>query len=103
MTEPRWEWVDTIFGLVIGVLTTVMGMIGWITPRLTRLDEKLDKKYQALHMEMDRKVDEVHSRVSPLAEDVAALMAHQEGDRERLAAIDAKLGRIEEHLLNGKR
>lgn len=103
MADPKWEWMDTTFGLIVGVFTTIAGMIGWINPRLTRLEDKLDKKHQALQVEMDRKVDEVHSRVSPLAEDVAALMAHQEGDRDRLAAIDGKLDRIEAYLLNGKR
>ena len=103
MAEPKWEWMDTTFGLIVGVFTTVAGMIGWINPRLTKLEDKLEKKCQTLQAEMDRKVDEVHSRVSPLAEDVAALLAHQDSDRDRLAGIDAKLGRIEEHLMNGKR
>lgn len=99
MADPKWEWVDTIFGIIVGTFTTIVSMVGWINPRFTKMDEK----HQALRVEIDRKVDEVHSRVSPLAENVAALMAHQEGDRDRLAAIDLKLGRIEEHLLNGKR
>lgn len=96
--NPKWEWVDTIFGMMTGVFSAIGIMTGWTSRKFTVLHERHDK----LRNDMDGKVDELHARVTPLAESVAGLEAHHEGFRDRLKAIDEKLGRIENHLMNGR-
>lgn len=88
---PKWEWMDTIFGWIVGAVSTVAAMLGWFNPKITRLDQ-----------EFDQKIADVHERVTPLAEEVAALSAHHENDRELLRSMNAKLDGIEKYLRNDR-
>lgn len=87
MEQPKWEWMDSVFGMLIGAISTIVGLTGWIS-----------RKFEVMRTDFDQEVVALHERVTPLAEDVAALMAHHESDRERLQSIDKKLDRIEEFL-----
>lgn len=97
--QPKWEWLDALFGMILGVFTTIATMTGWTSRRFNKVEER----HHRLRETMDAQVDDVRARMNLLNEDVAALMAHHESDRERLQSIDKKLDRIEEFLRNGKR
>lgn len=97
--QPKWEWFDAIFGMVTGALSSMAIMMGWISRQFGRVHER----HHQLRADLDAQIDDVHGRATALGEDVAALMAHHESDRERLQSIDKKLDRIEEFLRHGKR
>lgn len=88
--EPKWEWVDTVFGVIVGVITAVLSMLGWISPKLAKIEER----HQELRDDMDEKIEMAHARVTENAQEIARLRAHREDDQRRLKGIDEKLDRI---------
>lgn len=42
MTDPRWEWFDTITGAVVGAFTAVAAFFGWFTGKLREQNERID-------------------------------------------------------------
>lgn len=85
--QPKWEWMDSLFGMILGAISAIVGLTGWI-----------NRKFEQMRTKHDADIVALYERVTPLAEDVSALMAHHESDRERLQSIDKKLDRIEEFL-----
>lgn len=90
MYDPKWDWIDTVFGIIAGAITAIISLLGWINPKL----DKLEKKAHDLKDEMDAKVEAVHERVTENAQEIARLRAHREDDQRRLEGIDKKLDRI---------
>lgn len=90
--NPKWEWMDSIFGMIVGTIATILGMLGWINPKFAQVNRDLDEK-----------ISDVHARITINDQHIATLKAHHERDRDQLQSIDEKLDRIEEFLRNGKR
>ena len=78
--QPKWEWMDSAFGMIVGAITSIVGLMGWINRKLETM--------QASH---DHEVTTLHERVTPLMEDVAELRAHHESKMQRLANIEASM------------
>lgn len=88
--EPRWEWIDTILGIIGGAVSTILGMVRWLGPKFT----KMEQTTQALRNDTDKKINLVHDRITEHVEEIARLRAHREDDQRRLESIDKKLDRI---------
>lgn len=91
MEQPKWEWVDTIFGTILGVLGAVATMTGWTGSKFTKEEEAREK----LRKDMDEKIASLHERVTPLASEVAELRAHHEAKMQRLVTIEASIREID--------
>lgn len=89
--QPRWEWMDTIFGAVLGVISAVATMTGWTGRKFKEVEEAQDKMEQAF----DHKISSLHARVTPLLADVAELRAHHEAKMQRLATIETSIRAID--------
>lgn len=90
MLDPKWEWVDTVFGIIVGAISTVIGLVGWISPKL----KELKGMTHDLRSDTDVKIEAVHERVTENAQEITRLSAHREDDQRRLKTIDEKLDRI---------
>lgn len=89
--QPKWEWMDTIFGAVLGVFGAVATMTGWTGRKFTDVHQAQD----LLRKDMDQKIADLHERVTPLAEDVAELRAHHEAKMQRLVTIEGSMREID--------
>lgn len=92
--QPKWEWVDTVFGLIVGMITTVMGMLGWISPKL----QKIDEQAQALRDRMAELEQSCQTRNQLSATSIVRLEAYHEANIQRLAAIEGTTQQIDEKL-----
>lgn len=90
----KWDTVDTVVGVIAGVIASVLSLLGWLSPKFAKLEAELDEVRDA----MNTKVEGVHSRVTANAKDIAELRAHHEDDRRRLERIDGKLDNILDRL-----
>ena len=91
MEQPKWEWVDTIFGTILGVLGAVATMTGWTGRKFT----DVHAAHEQLRKDMDGKIAVLHERVTPLASDVAELRAHHEAKMQRLTTIEGSIQAID--------
>jgi uncharacterized membrane protein YccC len=89
--QPKWEWMDTIFGTVLGVFSAVATMTGWTGRRFKDVDEAHGK----LRRDLDDKITVLHGRVTPLMADVAELRAHHEAKMQRLTTIERSIQAID--------
>lgn len=87
MEQPKWEWVDSVFGMIIGVMTAIVGMTGWTSRRFKDAEAREGK----LRESIDVQLNAIHGRVTPLMEDVAELRAHHESKMQRLAHIESSI------------
>jgi hypothetical protein len=85
--QPKWEWIDSVFGMVIGVMTAIVGMTGWTSRRFKDAEVREVK----LRESIDVQLNAIHGRVTPLMEDVAELRAHHESKMQRLAHIESSI------------
>lgn len=91
MEQPKWEWMDTIFGAVLGVFSAVATMTGWTGRRFKEVDER----HGQLQKDLDHKLAVLHGRVTPLMSDVAELRAHHEAKMQRLTTIEGSIQAID--------
>lgn len=91
MEQPKWEWVDTIFGTILGVFSAVITMTGWTGRKFREVGEAHDQ----LRKDMDEKISVLHERLPPLASEVAELRAHHEAKMQRLVTIEASIREID--------
>lgn len=91
MEQPKWEWMDTILGAVLGVFGAVATMTGWTGSKF----EKVNQAHAKLKDEMDEKLAVLHGRVTPLMSDVAELRAHHEAKMQRLTTIEGSIKAID--------
>lgn len=92
MEQPKWEWMDTIFGAVLGVFSAVATMTGWTGRRFKEVDER----HGQLQKDIDHKLSVLHGRVTPLMSDVAELRAYHEAKMQRLSMIEGNIKAIDE-------
>ncbi|MDH5666547.1 MAG: hypothetical protein OEY86_00870 [Nitrospira sp.] len=90
MYDSKWEWVDTVFGVIAGVMASVISMLGWLAPKFAKIEAEAD----ALRNDMNVKVEAVHIRITGNAQEITGLRAHREDDQRRLESIDKKLDKI---------
>lgn len=88
MDNPKWEWMDSIFGMIVGGITTIFGMLGWINPRFSNLQKELDEK-----------IGGVHARITDNDKAIAELEAHHSDKMRRLESIERKIDGISGLLL----
>lgn len=91
MEQPKWEWMDTILGAVLGVFGAVATMTGWTGRRFKDVDEAHGK----LQKDFEEKIAVLHGRVTPLMSDVAELRAHHEAKMQRLTTIEGSIKAID--------
>ncbi len=91
MEQPKWEWMDTILGAVLGVFSAVATMTGWTGRRFKEVDEA----HGQLRKDIDAKLNVLHGRVTPLMADVAELRTHHEAKMQRLATIEQSIQAID--------
>ena len=89
--QPKWEWMDTIFGGVLGVISAVVTMTGWTGRKFKSVEES----QASLRKEFDDKINSVHARVTPLMADVAELRAHHEAKMQRLTTMESGMRAID--------
>lgn len=92
MEQPKWEWMDSIFGGILGVFSAVATMTGWTGRKFKTVDES----HAAMRKEFDDKINGVHARVTPLMADVAELRAHHEAKMQRLTTIEGSIRQIDQ-------
>lgn len=92
MEQPKWEWMDTILGAVLGVFSAVATMTRWTGRRFKEVDEAHGK----LRQDFDAKLNVLHGRVTPLMADVAELRAHHEAKMQRLVTIESSIREIDQ-------
>ena len=85
--QPKWEWIDSVFGMVVGVMTAIVGMTGWTSRRF----KDAEVREGQLRESIDLRMNAIHGRVTPLMEDVAELRAHHESKMQRLAHIESSI------------
>ena len=88
--DPKWEWIDTTFGIIVGAITAVLSLLGWINPKLAKIEEK----QMAFRDDMDTRLEAVHERITENVQETTKLRAHREDDQRRLQATDDKLHKI---------
>lgn len=88
MENPKWEWMDSIFGMILGVISTVFGMLGWINP-----------KFEGIKKEFHEQINDVHARITDNDKAIAELEAHHSDKMRRLESIERKIDAIGETLL----
>lgn len=91
MEQPKWEWMDTILGAVLGVFGAVATMTGWTGSKF----KEEEAAREQLRKDMDAKITVLHERVTPLASDVAELRAHHEAKMQRLVTIEGSIKAID--------
>lgn len=99
MGSPLWEWVDTILGLIAGILSAIVGLTKWLNPKFARLETMT----QELRNDTDERIHTVHERITVHIEEISRLRAHREDDRKQLERIDTKLDRILERMAHDQR
>lgn len=91
MEQPKWEWMDTILGAVLGVFGAVATMTGWTGSKF----EKVNREHAKLKDSIEEKLALLHGRVTPLMSDVAELRAHHEAKMQRLTTIEGSIKAID--------
>jgi hypothetical protein len=89
--QPKWEWMDTIFGGILGVFSAVATMTGWTGRKF----KAVETAHADLRRDFDEKINGVHARVTPLMADVAELRAHHEAKMQRLTTIEGSIHAID--------
>jgi hypothetical protein len=85
--HQKWEWMDSVFGMILGVLSAIIGMTGWTSRKFKDVEARDGK----LRETIDQRLGDLHGRVTPLMEDVAELRAHHESKMQRLAHIESSI------------
>lgn len=85
------EWMAWIWGVIMGAVAAIAGMLGWVTPKFRGVNRKLeaveqqisdndecahrelDKEAKEIRQEVQRRTDELNSRITSTATLVAAL------------------------------
>lgn len=96
--EPKWEWVDTIFGGVAGIIASILSILGWLAPKFA----KLESETVLLRNDMNMKVENAHIRITDNLREITKLKAHREDDLRRLEGMDEKLDKILDRLSEPK-
>lgn len=43
MSDPRWDWLDSATGIVVGIASAFAGLLGWLNRRFVAVHERIDK------------------------------------------------------------
>ena len=80
MSEPQaawWSVLDTVFGVVIGMVSVIGAVFSWLSAKFADMDERMD------NMEKD-----FIARNQLAATSITRLEAYHEANVQRLAAIE---------------
>lgn len=96
MQDHEWKIVDTIVGVIAGVVGSVLAMLGWLQPKFAKVERETDQ----LRESVDDRMNSLHERVTKNLGEITRLAAHREDDLRRLEGIDKKLDRILDRIPN---
>lgn len=77
----KWDWADALVGGVIGLITGLATVFGWINGKLGQVHER---------------IDQFHVRVSDHATNIAVLTAHHENNLQFQERMDHSLTALNE-------
>lgn len=81
MTDPKWDFVDTITGVIMGAITAVLGLMGIINRRFDKVHERIEG---------------AESTLGQHAVSIATLMAHHQANTQFQERADRSLRNLEE-------
>ena len=84
MTEPRWEWVDAVFGAVAGFVTGLLSLLVWVNNQI-----------QLLHGRINQANETVRKNQSEQAVQIATLTTQQEANQQFQQRVDAALAALQ--------
>jgi hypothetical protein len=83
MADPNapeiWSWLDSLWGFGVGIVAAVLGMLGWVNPKLRIHKQLIEDNAKTAHHENDALAGEVHGRITSIEKLIVAL---QENNRE---------------------
>lgn len=86
MADPHsppemWSWLDSIWGFGSGVVLAVLAMLGWVNPKLKKIENAISVSAAQAHHENDDLAGELHDRMTSMEKLIAVL---QENNRESM-------------------
>jgi hypothetical protein len=86
-TPDALEWLNRVWGFIVGVAGTIIGMGSWVSSKMGRMETRMDTMQK-----------EFTERNHLAATNIVQLQAYHESNIQRLAAIEMTTRGIDEKL-----
>lgn len=91
------EWMNRVWGFIVGVVMTILGMTSWLVPKFKSVNARIDSVEDEAHCQNDELAAEMHNRVTNTEKLIVELGAIQKahidtykGLRDDLQALASK-------------
>ena len=87
MSDPtRWDMVDTLSGIILGVFAGIASLFGWFNGRIGKVHDRIN--------EVNMRINANRDLMNQQAADIQVLEAHREASEQRFGRVDHMLTEI---------